>query len=265
MENSKRMVNVLWTGGWDSSYRIVELSRMDITLQPIYVYGEGRSSEKYELKAMQDILRKIDKKNETIAEILPIDFIRFDNIKLNNDISKAYNSIAEEIHLGSQYEWLPCLAFKYENLEIGIEKAPPEQSGAINAIKNYGKMQYDRKQDTYLLDVNNSTKSLKLLFQNLSFPIINKTGEDMKNNILQWGYEEVMENAWMCFTPIFGKPCGTCNPCKSKMETNMEFMLASSSKRRYNNRNKKLSRYKDIILKKISFYIDKIRFREYSV
>lgn len=265
MEKSNRIVNILWTGGWDSSYRMVELSRMDITIQPIYVYGEGRSSENYELKAMQNILIKIDEKNETTAEILPIDFIRFDNIKLNNDISKAYNSITKEIHLGGQYEWLPCLALKYNNLEIGIEKAHPEQSGAINAIKNFGEMQYDRKQDTYLLDVNNSTQNLKILFQNLSFPIINKTGEDMKKNILLWGYEDVMENAWMCFTPIFGKPCGTCNPCKSKMETNMGFMLPSNSKRRYKNRNKKISRYKDTILKKISYYIDKIRFRKYSV
>jgi len=262
---SLKQYNILWTGGWDSSYRMVELSRKKIIIQPLYVYGEGRISEKYEIKAMKEILKKLATKSQTKSTILPIEFIHFDSIKQKKNISDAYNNIAREIYIGGQYEWLPCLAIEYPNLEIGIEKAPPKQSGAINAIQNYGRMNYDKEYDTYYLDIENSTKDLTLLFNNLSFPIIDKDGEDMKKNIVLWGYEDVMENVWMCFTPIFGKPCGTCNPCKSKIETNMKFLLDSSSIKRYKHRNNKLSRYFNGVLKRVSYVIDKVRFRQYHI
>lgn len=48
-------VNVLWTGGLDSSYRIIELSRLDIDIQPYYIYDHTRGSIKHELKAIKMI------------------------------------------------------------------------------------------------------------------------------------------------------------------------------------------------------------------
>lgn len=260
MDNQNEIVNLLWTGGWDSTYRLVELSRTNQVIQPIYVYGNGRKSEHYEIKAMEKILGMLKTKNETIAEILPIEYVHIDSIKFNEEISQAFYNIKNEIHLGMQYEWLPCLALEYPNLEIGIEKAPPQQSGAINAITNYGKMDYIEELDTHQLNIEKSTNDLSLLFKNLRFPIIDKDGNDMINNIKNWGYEDVMENVWMCFTPIFGEPCGTCNPCKSKMETGMEFLLTSNSIKRYKNRNNNLSKKKDDLLKFISRHLDKIRF-----
>ena len=44
---------------------------------------------------------------------------------------------------------------------------------------------------------------------------------------------DIMENIWFCHTPIDGKPCGLCNPCKTKMESNMEFLLPKKSQKRY--------------------------------
>lgn len=259
--NNNPVRNILWTGGWDSTYRLVELSFETISIQPIYVYGEGRKSENYEIRAMERIIEQLNAKSATEATILPIKYIHFDSIQKNKEISKGYNNLSSQKHFGSQYEWLPCLALKYNGLEIGIEKAPPEQSGAIAAIVNNGEVNYNEDKDTYLIDEANSNDDLIILFKNLSFPIINKTGEDMKANIFKWGYQDVMENVWMCFNPIFGKPCGTCNPCKSKMNTNMGFLLPPVSKRRYENRDKKSSQQMNRILQKVSTIIDKIRFK----
>lgn len=258
---TKETVNLLWTGGWDSTYRLVELSRTNKRVQPIYVHGEGRISENYEIRAMNRVLEGLAKKKETTAEILPIKYVLFNSIELREDISKAYHSIADTIHFGTQYEWLPCLAFEYPNLEIGIEKAPPEQSGAINAVKTFGKMVFDETSGTYILDKENSSEELVLVYGNLRFPIIEKDATEMKANIVEWGYEDIMENVWMCFRPIFGKPCGLCNPCKSKMESNMAFLLPPVSKKRYYNRNneKKVSFYR--YLQILSYKIDKLKFR----
>ena len=268
MIHNQQTVNILWTGGWDSSYRMVELSRRLVQVQPIYVYGEGRASEKYEIRAMNRIIKLINEKKESKAEILPIKYIHFDSIKLDEEISKAYHNILNEIHFGSQYEWLPCLALEYPNLEIGVEKVPVEQMGGANtAIYKYGKMKYVEDLNTYLLDTEKSTSDLSLLFSNLSFPIIDKDVNIMKNSIIEMGYQDVMENVWTCYTPIFGEPCGTCNPCKSKIETGMSFLLASGSLKRYKDRqrNNKFSYYFYGILKKVSIMFDKFRLRKYSV
>ena len=63
----KKTVNLLWTSGWDSTYRLVELSRMDVRVQPIYVTGMGRPSEQRELQAQKEILEALAQKKETIA------------------------------------------------------------------------------------------------------------------------------------------------------------------------------------------------------
>jgi len=234
---------------------------VDVIVQPIYIYGEGRFSENYEINAMEKVLEKLGEKTETKATILPINFIHFNSIKKDQSISQAYKNIVKKDPLGGQYEWLPFLALDYTNLEIGVEKTPPEQSKVINVIQKHGKMYYNKEKDTYLVDKEKSTDDLSLLFENLSFPIIEKSGQDMRDNIIRWGYEDVMKNAWMCFTPIFGKPCGTCHPCKLKIETNMEFLLAPSSIKRYENRDNKLIYYINGVLKRVSYYIDKVKFQ----
>ena len=61
MEENNKIVRILWTGGWDSTYRIVELSRQDKVVEPIYVYGDQRTSEKKEINAMKEILSQIKK------------------------------------------------------------------------------------------------------------------------------------------------------------------------------------------------------------
>ena len=69
----KKIVEILWTGGWDSTFRIVELSRMDgVVIQPIYVEDKKRGSVPYELKAMDDIVSLLKEKSETKADFLPI-------------------------------------------------------------------------------------------------------------------------------------------------------------------------------------------------
>ena len=58
-QTENKTIKILWTGGWDSTYRIIELSRRPVNIQPIYVYGDGRISENYERTAMQKILSEL--------------------------------------------------------------------------------------------------------------------------------------------------------------------------------------------------------------
>lgn len=239
MKTDEQVINVLWTGGWDSTYRIIELSRKAVTVQPIYVYGDGRASEYYERVAMQKILILLKSKKETHAKILPVNFVHLNSIPLNEEITEAYNNIQKETSLGSQHEWLGRLSYIYPGMEIGTEAGSAETSRIIHSIQKYGKLIKDNKSDSYILDPTSSTREGMLVLGNFRYPIIDKTELDMKRNIDTWGgYKDVMENIWFCHTPFYGKPCGICHPCEVKIESGMEHLLPRASLRRYNRKNK---------------------------
>ena len=70
----KRVVHILWTGGLESTYRVVELSQTDCIIQPhyiIYKYRGKRESKDYELRAIHKITDILRKDERTRATILP--------------------------------------------------------------------------------------------------------------------------------------------------------------------------------------------------
>ena len=228
---NKKRVNILWTGGWDSTYRIVELSRQDVIVQPIYIVGDGRISEEREKSAIQKITQMLQNKKETKAKILPLQLITKQEIPENEKITQAYKIINQETNLGSQHEWLARYAYIHPGLELGTENAEPETSHIIDAIQRYGKL--IKKEDTYIWDKKNSTEIGTLVLGNFEYPIIDKYETDMLENIHKWGYEDIMSEIWFCHSPINGKPCGFCHPCAVKMESKMEFLLPQDAQKRY--------------------------------
>ncbi len=237
-ENSN-IYNLLWTGGFDSTYRLIELSMRDVVIQPMYVIDPGRSSIKYEEKAREKILDMLSKKEKTKAKILPIKKIKLEDIPKNEEIEKAYQLFKEEAEMGSQHEWLARLALQYNGLEICIEKALGEHAPVRNSILNHGKL--IKTDDGYIVDKDNSSKELNLILGNLRLPIFDKTNLEMVEDIKKWGYEDVIKNIWFCYTPIDGKPCGVCNPCSTKVDSKMTFLLPDIAVKR-NLRMKKIGK-----------------------
>lgn len=224
-------IKVLWTGGWDSTFRIVELSRRKVIIEPIYVIDDGRISVDYELKAMNNIIDVLMKKKKTLAKIEPITFINKKDIPENEDITKAYEIIRNITNLGSQHEWLARLAYVNPGLEIGTEAGSKEVSHIIHAIEDFGVLEFDG--EIGYLNKEKSTPEGVLVFGNLRFPIIKKTERDMLKLIREWKYEDVMENIWFCHAPLKGEPCGMCHPCQVKIESDMEFLLPKIALKKY--------------------------------
>ena len=75
LRTDPNIVHVLWTGGWDSTYRIVELSRTEINILPIYCCDPERESTTEEKKVMLRILEALSAREETKAHFYPIQFI----------------------------------------------------------------------------------------------------------------------------------------------------------------------------------------------
>lgn len=256
MVKMRDKVYILWTGGWDSTYRMVELSQMDVDIIPIYIIDTTRPSRDIERKTMEKLRTELCNDSRTIAKIEPVIEIKISDLPESKAIADAYQRIQKEIRLGTQYEFLARLALKYPGIEIGIEKPNGEFSGCYEAINHYGRLIYEN--GVFQIDKSNSSKDLVEIFGNVTFPIIDKTEIDMLSNIKKWDYVNLMKGIHFCHKPRHNEPCGACRPCQQKMECGMEFLLPPKAQFRYRVykwRLEKGSIFRRIIWKLVYFFI----------
>ena len=224
----RRIVNVLWTGGLDSSCRIAELSVKDVIVQPYYVLDKRRKSLRNEMKAISKISQIIRNKKNTICELRDCIFIDIDTISPNEEITNAFKVLKSKYIIGDQYDWLARLAHeKALDLEVCIENSP--RSKAHNAINGECSLIKDERDGVSVLTIDkaNSSKEACLVFDYLRFPLsiweMAKTEEveEMKN----LGLGEIVPETWFCHRPVLGKPCGRCNPCKDALNEGMAYRV----------------------------------------
>ena len=222
---------ILWTGGWDSTFRVAELSRQEVTVQPIYVYDNGRKSCEKELQAMEDILKDLRSHPQTKAQLLDILTIPKQDIPANEAITAAFQKVRSQQTLGGQYDWLARLGAQYPGIELGVEKPLGKGGGCSALIARYGAL--TEKDGIYYVDRENSQEECILLLGNFSFPIRGRTVKDMEAIVHRWGYEDIMKKIWFCNEPLNGHICGMCPPCRQKMEGGMEWLLPEDAQKRY--------------------------------
>lgn len=230
------LIRVLWTGGLDSSYRMVQLSRRHVRVQPYYL-SDSRRSEPQELNSIAEITRDIREHPDTVCEILPVITSRVEDIEPDKRITSAYRRLKRTTGIGSQYDWLARFAKSIASLELCVEKA--ESGRALKCISEYGalRLQYDVSNDPYyVIDKDRSSDDLIRVFGPFRYPVIDKTKLDMIEALKRLGFEQTMHKTWFCYTPIDGKPCGTCNPCRSAIEEGLTFRFTEAALHRYRNR-----------------------------
>ncbi len=223
-------IAIFWTGGWDSTYRVVELSRYEVTVQPVYIFDSTRKSNARELKAMETITNMLKERPETKAEILPAKIIKVEEIPEDEEVSKIAQQLKKTYGWGVQHEWTARVAKLYPGIEMCIEKITKGYMPTRKIINDHGKVMLSYH--GWEVDKEASDDVLVAVLGNITLPIFETTEVEMLENIKAWGYEDVMENIWFCHTPIDGKPCGLCSPCHTKCDSGMEFMLSEKSQQR---------------------------------
>lgn len=107
MEN--RIVHILWIGGLDSTYRMVELSRQKCVIQPHYAMV--RRNIEYELKAISEIITILSHDKRAIAEIRPVETLQKSELEEYADIQVAWDFLHEKKGFNSsQYPYLALYA-----------------------------------------------------------------------------------------------------------------------------------------------------------
>lgn len=212
------MNNVLWTGGWDSTFRILDLVLIKgREVQPFYVLDNGRNSTSIELETMQNI-RQMIKELKPGAEKLIKDhiFIKIDEIPVDDLITEKYQHLLSQSFLGSQYDWLGryVKSTGLNNLELCVHK----DDKAEGFVKDEVHHVVDGNDDFYKLNTNLKNPALSI-FENYNFPLLQMTKVEMGEIAKKHNFSHIMEQTWFCFNPTKErKPCGLCNPCKYTRE-----------------------------------------------
>lgn len=233
----KKKVNILWTGGLDSTYRVLELSQQDVTIQPYYLASVNPSTQ-YELKAITELTEAILKRSQTKCELLPLIVVNAEQIKPNESITHAWERLYEKTELGSQYDFIARFAAQYHlELELGIEK-DPHGSTIQRCMKMYGGAIYSKEEG--LVKAHIESEDMRLVFENMRFPLplFEMTKQDEIALYKAWHAEEVLSRVWFCYRPVDGRPCGLCDPCKTYIEVGLESMIPKNRLRLYKLRNK---------------------------
>lgn len=212
----KKVVELFWTGGFDSTFRVVELSRCDIRIRPYYAL-EHRECEQIELEAISKISKALREHPSTKAILEDVVLLDESDIKIPEQVGKAYLVLKERYKLGSQYDKLAVFAASHPGVELGAVKGGKlrsivEENGELEKVhdENIG--------DYYQVNTSVTCDDVNQILGNYHFGLLEKSKSDMLLLYKNMGYTEIMEMTWFCHHPVNGKPCGVCNPCSIAIE-----------------------------------------------
>ncbi|MCG5524350.1 hypothetical protein LRB11_05320 [Ectothiorhodospira haloalkaliphila] len=224
-------INILWTGGWDSTFRVLYASIVEgRQVFPHYIIDLERRSSLRELQAISDIRKGLANLNEDAARrIAELKITPITEIAEVSDITKSYQHLKSRAHLGTQYDWLARYAKtnNIENLELSIhvdDKAYYFLNGKVDQSAN-GRW---KLKDNITGD--------ESIFSYFTFPLLETSKTEMRGIAEKNGFIDLLERSWFCFNPTNGKPCGICNPCVYTAQEGMGYRLPKSAKLRYHTR-----------------------------
>lgn len=223
MSDSK---NILWTGGWDSTYRVIQLYRLGAKIQPIYVLDNNRISFKKELEVITNLSNEIPASfNQSKGEILPLTIINKKDIPSSLFIKSVYKILRHKKKIGKQYYWLACLAKKYpyKNLEVSFHE---EDLSKFFTKKQLIKTEEDSFGVNWQINPKKVGFLRRHLFSNMTFPLIEITKPQMKDVSEKNNFLNLMELTWFCHKSN-DKPCGKCAPCKQYIRDGFGYRLKS--------------------------------------
>lgn len=230
-QKSRPCIHVLWTGGLDSTARLVELSRKPVVVKPYYVIDHRRmASAECEMRAMQSIRERLAGDPLTIAEILPTIEIEVDDIASDPKVTTSFKELHRKYLVGSQYEYLTRYAKQHGIiLEVGIEKAEGSKARAsILAEAKVVPFEDETGGVNYKISEEDSSEDVRNLYQNYTFPMWEMDKHAEVKMMQDLGCGDIVNMTWFCHSPLWGKPCGHCNPCKDARHYGFGWRLSTS-------------------------------------
>lgn len=207
-------VHLLWTGGWDSTFRLLQLLlQQRVAVVPHYLTDATRSSTKTELRTMARIRERLVQEHpHTRALLQPLRVAHAQDLAPEPALLDALRAIRTRLYIGDQYAWLPayCRQQGIDAMELGVHVDDKVQA----LLRPYAiAFEHPAGFRSIRVDPRYAGTAEHVLFGGFSFPLfaIDKRGIDRA--ALDAGWDGLMELTWFCHTPVRGRPCGICAPC----------------------------------------------------
>jgi 7-cyano-7-deazaguanine synthase in queuosine biosynthesis len=208
-------INILWTGGWDSSFQLIRCYiHGTASIQPVYLIDESRRSTAMEVLTMMRIKEALRARFPERAEsLLPVRFCAVSDLLSDSTIASAYKRIHNQARIGIQYEWLArfCDQFGVSDLQLCIHKDDRAHT-ALRDLVEYGGVNGPKVSEKHA-----ATDEYEL-FRYYSFPIFDMSKLDIQQHAEEMGFSSIMNLTWFCQAPKGGRPCGACLPCRFTVE-----------------------------------------------
>lgn len=205
-------VRLLWTGGWDSSFRLLQLTLVEgRPVQPVYVVNPERDSMLLEIRAMETIRDAVLERTGDRELIAPTRLVVRTQFPPSRELVERYEAIKGQVHIGTQYLYLAAVveANGWQGIELSMESYPAARSELQKLI-------FD---DRWQLNDSRAAE----LFRCFSFPVLRLSKEDMAREAERQGFRDLLSASWFCHTPVGGRPCGTCRPCSLAYDPQVRF------------------------------------------
>lgn len=223
---------LLWTSGWDSTFRLLDLLHTtDLVIQPYYLYSIPRKSASMELQAIHQILLKIKERPEWRNRVEhPIIRLGDQYRWGGSHYDEAFQRLCQKLHIGMQYRYMAV--FRDTEAVSGMELCLTSvEGGASEQLRKTLKAAEGVAGGWELSD--EAEDDFKTLFGGYRFPLIHTSKVEMARQAKLKGFEDILELAWFCHTPIDRNPCGLCRPCQMTVSCGLGHRLGSAGMERY--------------------------------
>lgn len=223
------MVNLFWTGGWDSTFRLLQLIQQGAVVQPHYIRDPNRDSLNKEIQTINEIRLKVNERfpDSNLRETIITDQ---SDIIANRDIVNSHRNILSKGWIGSQYIYTSSYTLKKDikNMEVCIVSRSETRDDVMPCLKN---TEINKERSRVISK--RADKDLICLFNQCSFPVLALSKLDMYEEAKGRGILDILNQAWFCHQPLLGKPCGSCNPCMSTLEDGLKYRFGTIALARY--------------------------------
>jgi len=232
--NKNEVVNIFWTGGFDSTLRVLKLIVvLKKKVRPHYILDPNRKSRFNEFKAIETIRSAIFKRFPYSRDLL-YDLVIKDlrDIGKDSEFHENYLDLAKKYKIGRQYAWLAsyCEENKIKGMELCLHKPGAHYSYLIDKVKLIEK----DNDSFYILKYKKSYGGLSPLFQYLRLPFLEYAKLDIQEEAMKFEFSDILELTWFCHAPkLNNKPCGTCTPCIIIMEQGIRLRISFIGRLRY--------------------------------
>jgi 7-cyano-7-deazaguanine synthase len=202
-EPTSAPIRLLWTGGWDSSFRLLQALLVERrAVQPIYLVNHERDSLQYELRAMKAMRDGVLPRLARPATLAPTEVHIRSDFPVPVEVDRLYAQVRARVHIGTQYRWLAAVgqALGWEGVELSMERYEDGPSPLQRLIFDEAGV------------LNGSAEAQ--LFRCWSFPVLHLSKTDMADIAREQGFLDLLALRWFCHYPLAGKPCGVCRPCR---------------------------------------------------